>query len=374
MNVDNDTSITPVHQNSNFYVRVKRNRDHYPIEQICIIEDVSSAPLKKQRSLDILVSQLSGLSSSTTVLNKDDNNKEILTEPKRLILKRIRTFNDADQLRDIKNALLNPDYHNEAINKPDMTHGTNYGHKDMKLLVTNSIKTIISNADESEQSIAIIDMQQIKRNNTVDDMVNTLPTISSLSATNHLSPLVITPTRILDPATRLLDKGITLAVKTGDFNQISSALIQGADANYQTSQDSGGYTALMVASMNVCYTIYLYYIIVNITILLFFVTIICVILVLIMWLIINNIQVNVRMVKRLLQKAVDVLRVNATGNNAYELLSLKKKTTTIGGIGGGSTSGITVRNQQEVTEIQQLLLVAMRKAEEMRNHVNLKTF
>ena len=64
---------------------------------------------------------------------------------------------------------------------------------------------------------------------------------------------------------------------------------------------------------------------------------------------------NVRMVKRILQKAVDVLRMNAAGYNAYELLIQK-------GVA-------TLRNQQEIAEIKQLLLVAMRKTEEMRNHV-----
>ena len=39
--------------------------------------------------------------------------------------------------------------------------------------------------------------------------------------------------KVLDPATRSLDRGITIAMKTGNFNEIASAIIIGADPNHQ---------------------------------------------------------------------------------------------------------------------------------------------
>jgi len=103
-----------------------------------------------------------------------------------------------------------------------------------------------------------------------------------------------------------MDKGIAIAIRNGDFNDLSTALIQGADPNYQTASSNGGHTALMAAAM----------------------------------------KGNVRMVRRLLLKAVNVQVANADGKTALDLVPTK----------------LTARTSSDVTEIRSLILRAVEAA------------
>ena len=273
----------------NFYVRVKRNRDEYPLEQLCIIEDSSIAPgkHKKRRSVDSLSTQLSGLHTSSST-----------KDPKRLMLQRIRTTDRSN---------------NEVITTTnqicDVNHTSSKMAESIILRVVSSSLTQINSVENSASSaVAVIDMTMSAPFIRPMHGITVVGGANIPSNTNeHMKT-----SRILDPATRLLDKGIATAIRNGDFNDLSAALIQGADPNYQMVNSSGGYTALMAAAM----------------------------------------KSNVRMVRRLLLKAVDVLAVNADGKTALDLVPTK----------------LTARTSSDVTEIRSLILRAV-EAEGQRSRL-----
>lgn len=254
------------------YVRVKRSREEEPAENLCILEE--AAPAKK-RSNNTGVDPAMGLPPTSTFTN---------AVPRKLILSRVRTLRCADD------ALIH-----ESSNMADrgMEEEEQQGKRKRvaaKVIVTSGTRTVTS---DSAESYVIIDMaqmpsagQSVKKNEPASK-----PIATSCPAS-----------KILDPATRMLEKGIDLAVKNGDFNEISSALMQGANAEHQSK--TNGFTALMAATV----------------------------------------QCNVRMVKRLLMKGVDVYKTNNNDLTALELLK------------------VTNRNMKDAIEIQGLLQAASAKA------------
>ena len=269
----------------NFYVRVKRNRDEHPLEQLCIIEDSSIAPdkHKKRRSVDSLSTQLSGLHTSSST-----------KDPKRILLQRIRTTDRS-----------NNEVTTSTDQISDVNHTTSSKMADSIILrvVSSSLAQISSVENPSSSAVAVIDMTMSTPYSNRPIQAGTTSNTNEHMKTSH---------RILDPATRLLDKGIATAIRNGDFNDLSAALIQGADPNYQMVSSSGGYTALMAAAT----------------------------------------KSNVRMVRRLLLKAVDVLAVNADGKTALDLVPTK----------------LTARNSSDVTEIRSLIVRAV-EAEGQRSRL-----
>jgi hypothetical protein len=259
--------------NKHLYVRVKRSREDDPVENLCLVED--AAPPKK-RSMKALDAQLSGLSASSVPV----------PPPRRLLLSRVRTLQHAD----------------DSLLSGVAVHGTEETDEELprkrravaKIVVTSGSKTVLTGS--SEQCM-VIDMAQV-----VSKPLPPAPALVSAVGTAAVS-------RILDPATRLLDRGIQTAVKNGDFNDVSSALMQGANADHQTASSAtgsqGGYTALMAACLH------------------------C----------------NIRMVKRLVMKGVDVAKVSTDGRNALDLLT------------------VTPRNTNDANEIRTLLHALVKAAQ-----------
>ena len=264
--------------NKNLYVRVKRSRDEEPAESLCIVED--SAPAKK-RSIKTLEAQLSNLSAISAPVS----------EPKRLHLSRVRTLSCADDNM-LTETSMQERGHVEPPRKKRVA---------ARIVVTSGSKTVIPES-ESQQPYIVIDMAQMARkSSTVTSVTSAVSTTTAAEAATS-SPARITA-RILDPASRLLDRGITTAMKSGDFNDISSALMQGANPDHQ---NINGFTALMVAAQH------------------------C----------------NIRMVKRLLMKSVDVTKENHNHQTALDLINTN------------------IRNKADSIEIQNLLQNAVLKSQQ----------
>lgn len=258
--------MSEVHANK-IYVRVKRGREEDPAENLCIVEE--AAPAKKRSTWS---DPTMGITPAIT-----DN-----SVPRKLILSRVRTLRCADD------ALIH-----ESSNMADYAMEEEQPIKRKrvaaKVIVTSGTKTVVS---ETSESYVIIDMSQIPSKGPSDKKREVI-----LNPVAKSSPA----SKVLDPATRMLERGIDKAVKNGDFNEISSALMQGANGEHQSK--TNGFTPLMAATLH------------------------C----------------NVRMVKRLLMKGVDVLKTNQDGLIALELLK------------------VTNRNMKDAIEIQSLLQAAAAK-------------
>lgn len=93
----------------------------------------------------------------------------------------------------------------------------------------------------NEKPCVVVDMMQVR-----DDPDPPSPATATTAAASSAVKKV--PMKILDPATRDLEAGILQAMQRGDFNRLSTALIQGGAANHQLPMEKGGYTALMAAA------------------------------------------------------------------------------------------------------------------------------
>ena len=157
--------------------------------------------------------------------------------------------------------------------------------KSRKTLSTTPHTAFATTSDQN--SVVVIDMAQISMNEGSIAAPN-----KEIQAEEQKDNRV----KILDPTTRLLERGIKVAVEMGDFNDIAAALIQGANVNHQrqsASPVSGnsileGYTALMAASQ----------------------------------------QGNIRMLKRLLDHSADVNLKNKAGKTALDLIKVSKAART----------------------------------------------
>jgi hypothetical protein len=264
--------------NKNLFVRVKRNREDDPADNLCIVEDVQPS---KKRSIKTLETQLAGLNAASAPA----------TQPKRLILSRVRTLECADD------ALLSSSTfeHERGALADEPPRKKRVA---ARIIVTSGSKTLQS---ETSPACVIIDMAQMMGKPAVAAVPAPAPAPS-------VTPLKAPTSRILDPATRTLERGILTAVKNGDFNDVSAALMQGANVDHQTAPGSdgkvGGYTALMAATLH------------------------C----------------NIRMVRRLVTKGVDVGRQNSEGKTALDLLV------------------VTPRNKSDGAEIRTLLQNALVRA------------
>lgn len=226
-------------------VRVKRSRNDEPAEQLCIYEDDNYQPsAKKKRNLtsslaDRLALNDASNSSSPSAVPSSEVQNEALRSKNRIILQRVSTidtFSKASIDSDTVKALHDRDSNtHESLQPPT---------KRTKLIVTQGKKSM---PIVGKESCIVVDMTQIFQQpanaaNATSGSAGTGPT----AATNTASPA---KSKVLDPATRLLGQGILVAIQKGNFDDLSRALIQGADAKYQLEAEKGGYTALMAACM-----------------------------------------------------------------------------------------------------------------------------
>ena len=127
-------------------------------------------------------------------------------------------------------------------------------NKKMRLIANRnepSVDDSTNNGDSTSNNSTgylIIDATQITE---ATSTTTTSSTKSPIFSSQPLPSLPAIPaTSILDPPTRCMDRGITIAMKTCDFNEVAAALILGANANYQ--QRSGELrTALVIESADI---------------------------------------------------------------------------------------------------------------------------
>lgn len=275
-------------------VRVKRNREDDPADTICLVEgsyDQNGGAKKRKK---VAFGDLS-VKSATNQRDEEDNtgNASQSEIRNRLILKRVSTIDRSSQNTTLSEestftALTSKKSLDEDTitllrkrNEEDLNSQANLStptddqsrlqRKRMKVIVAQNKRAL---PIEGSESCIIVDMTQV---------FQPPPPPESEKKENVKS----SGTKILDPATRLLRQGILSAVSRNDFNDISSALIKGADANYRLDDKDGGYTALMVAAM----------------------------------------KGNVRMVKRLLLNQVDVTVQNKDGVTALDLVKKPTRST-----------------------------------------------
>jgi hypothetical protein len=247
-------------------IRVKRRRIDEPAETICLFDDNQAMQQKKRKSIiDEMASQLT---LKDTAMPPVKRNK--------LILKRVSTVENSREgnLDELTMTAANrPRKRKDGVedNADEVNRETSLtAMKRAKVLVTQSSKSI--SLPGFDNNIVLVDSMQIYEQPIIPP-----PSSSINSNTQQVTP---TKTKILDPPTRLLERGILTALHRGDFTEISSALIQGANPEYQLENTKGGYTALMVAA----------------------------------------IHGNLRMIERLLLRNVNVLIKNTNGQMAYDLI------------------------------------------------------
>jgi hypothetical protein len=292
-------------------VRVKRNREDDPAETLCLVENNVKDNEMQGRKKKV---KLSGMSLSNRERNKPlkaegDVNSAATAVSSHLILKRISTIDNQVSKQTLDSETMGllskrselPS--NEDVANEDSS-STN-PRKRAKVIITQSKRAV---PRDGKESCIIVDMMQVYHKPTPDTLSE--PTKNSKSTTT---------TKILDPATRELKQGILTAIQKNDFNGISSALIRGANPDYQLELKDGGFTALMAASL----------------------------------------KGNLRMVKRLLLNQVNVLAVNKDGMTAIDLLPINNNNP------ASMNGGNKIRNQKDYEEIRLELQNAI-----LRSHQN----
>lgn len=208
-------------------LRVKRHRDDEPAESICVFDD------------------------------KTKGNEDNGASGPRIVLKRMKTM-------DYESALTSP-VESSALRRLASEQTASLTEQSVaKTMIPISKKRVFS-----DTNMVVVDMAQVE---------SQIPSVQASSSRSS---------KILDPASRLLQRGIIVALEKGNFDDLSAALIQGADADVQTplSGKFGGSTALMAAVAHS----------------------------------------NIRMVKRLLLKDVNPAALNAEGKMALDLLKETKR-------------------------------------------------
>eukprot|EP01031_Cornospumella_fuschlensis_P043244 gene43244-52857_t len=290
-------------------VRVKRRRDEHPIDRICVIEDArdqdGAAKRRKEESLtqQLQDQKLSATALATTPLAGKDSTNQSTGKEKQIILHRVTTFHSGSRshLDNVTKQFLGGDQHEvpQEDVKCDPEHNSSNPKKRTRLVVSQGRSRLKL---EGDQSYVVLDMYQTNPDELIEPPSKASKPAPGLpSNPTQASSQQAAKVKVLDPATRKLDSGILLAMQCGDFKDISAALIQGANPDYQMPMEKGGYTALMAAAS----------------------------------------RVNVRMVSRLLVSDVNVCATNAAQQTALDMIKE------------------TARNKAEAQEIRQLLQSAM---------------
>jgi hypothetical protein len=300
-------------------VRVKRYRYDEPAEELCIYEDQSN-PAKKKRGIN---ARFAALHTAETAGLTEPLAKEIVApvpavvrndRKSRLILRRVSTFDQdksgldsatAQAVREgspAESTVAAPSSSSSSSAVPATSSSLSSGRREGEGgggPAKKKAKVIVAQGGSKSlpvlgrESCIVVDMMQITNPSELAEMKlhhqqllqlqsQDSASCSSTTAATTANATSTTPSRqkILSPPTRALARGILTALKNGDFADISSALIQGADANHCIEVDKGGYSALMVAAM----------------------------------------KCNLRMVKRLLADTADVLLRDRDGNMAIDLV------------------------------------------------------
>lgn len=278
-------------------VRVKRRRDEQPSESICVVGDDNEDYGAKRRKPGLIEQMQAQLTMEDTL----DEIEAKQTPPtgtngaKHIVLHRMATLVSGTRSHLDEETKL---FLGGSRPRPDEDQAEAQPRKRGKLVVTQTRSRLTVN----EQSCVVVDMMQLP---SEEAGPAGQPAAASPAKTSQ---------RILDPPTRELEQGITAAMQRGDFNQLSTGLIKGANPNHQLPMDKGGQTALMAAAA----------------------------------------KVNLRMVNRLLMADVDPTLRDSSGRTAADLI---KETS---------------QNQREAKEVRQLLQSALIKHYQFQRQIEAK--
>lgn len=217
------TSCTRNDGSNSVIVRVKRGRDQLAPDTICIMDDDSLQKKKKVSMNDL-----------TTAVNDENENKR--RRKNFVVLRRVETVSQKES------ALLDSETL-QCLNKPMLQklaastvsaggEASSAGTKATAAAVFVNKGTKVMKSGDYED-VFVVDMVQQKAG-------------SSSTKIGSGSGKVV-GNKIFSPISKMLDKAIVTAYKTGDFSAISSLMEQGADINYQRTK-SDGLTCLMVAA------------------------------------------------------------------------------------------------------------------------------
>jgi hypothetical protein len=299
-------------------VRVKRNREDEPAGTLCLVESNNEVTsLKKRKKLSLTDMSLNRKQNDE--INIDNNLRK---QNNFLFLRHISTINQPvnQELDSQTMGLVSKNHQQLETAKDDESAeiGEENRHRKRQKLIVSQGK-VRSLPRVGEESCIIVDMMQIyKTSSNSNESINDKSHDSSSVVTTKSLPS--SPSKVLDPATRILHRGMITAFKKNDFNDLSTALIQGANPNYQISLDSSeegglirGFTPLMIAVS----------------------------------------KGNLRMVKRLLLTSVNTLTTNKDGLTAVDLIPVSSSSC--------SSSNFSRRNHKDFDEIRLLLQQTMVK-------------
>ncbi len=195
-------------------VRVKRNRNEDPAENICVVEDANPA---KKRSV------LSGLADHLASLNTKEGEKtaENVVNVNHLMLTRIKTieYQNSSSL-DVQTVGLNLHSaanrvkrniseltESESEKFPSTNTKSSATQPAAKVMVTRGRKTLAHNhknsAEQSSGSYVVIDMTQMETSR----LVNVGPAVPANATSSSAASGVKMAVKVLDPPTRMLERG-----------------------------------------------------------------------------------------------------------------------------------------------------------------------
>ena len=257
-------------------VRVKRRRDQAPAETLLIVED--DHPRTKKAASEALSGEMGKLSTSSAQGGGTGLGRSV-------VLRRMATMTSAqgNQMDSVVSSLQGA---------PEAAGASSVSGGGASMWITQGRSVFQSQADGT--SYVVVDLSQVKMRDSMD--VGDGQEVSSSCSGGSSSAGgggAVKRSPIRDPPTRNLEAAIEKAILTSDFNDLSYAILQGANPNYQrplperpdgSSTDPadplpGGETALMAAAR----------------------------------------QGNVRMVDRLVSLGVNVFATDALGRTAMDL-------------------------------------------------------
>mmetsp|Transcript_10823 Transcript_10823/g.16473 ORF Transcript_10823/g.16473 Transcript_10823/m.16473 type:complete len:495 (+) Transcript_10823:152-1636(+) len=192
-------------------VRVKRKRSTEGSESLLITEGEYSKKMK----MSTLAKRLAELDASGEQ-TKADNRK--------IMLQRVETVDASDP------GIKNIQHSNQSLLKrPRGCVSAGHGAQYMYTMCSTS------NSHDSTTGYVIVDLAHVP--------------IQQQHDSNECRDATRLRKKVLDPATRALDKAIETAIRTGQVDGIRDAVEQGAGVNYQRDED--GMSALMAAVISV---------------------------------------------------------------------------------------------------------------------------
>eukprot|EP01035_Chromulina_nebulosa_P023936 gene23936-31067_t len=240
-------------------IRVKRKRCEDPAEIICVLENSQTLQEEATSEKDLNDGKINEKAkvSSFASLSLEGSRK------KRLLLSRVTTFEvnekhniSHDTITKLKTKLkrevdtatecveqeitkvssladnVEPKDTIRSSSTPTIVMGSQVKRmKTMRLVADATTEESVSEGDASNTGYLIVHATQLASSTTsgtglVSASLPPAPSFRGDALQNAPAPPVLSPkVKVLDPATRNLDRAITVAMKTGNFNEIATALI-----------------------------------------------------------------------------------------------------------------------------------------------------